>query len=423
MADEDQAAVARKRAKRNLDWALKSQEARRVAAMIKLAQSEPGIAVVPADLDRDPWLFNCPNGTIELRTGKLREHRRTDLITKICTTPFHPDAPAPTWQSFLDKVFNHENDVIAYLQRLLGYCITGDVREQQLPILWGSGSNGKSTLIGAALDTIGSDYAGQVAPDLLITPRGDRHLTELADLHGKRLCVASETGEGRPMNEERIKLLTGGDEIAARRMREDIWRFKPTHKIILQTNHRPVVRGGDFAIWRRIALVPFTVRFWDPTKPDEVALGLPDELRKDTSMPERLKAERPGILAWMMRGCLEWQRIGLCPPRCVTDATAEYRSGEDVVGRWLEECCVVMNQTRVKIKAGDAYPAFARWQELTGETPWNQRTFAERMATRFPAYTPSQGPPPANGQYKQVVHGTQWYFGLMLRAVDHDEEG
>src|SRR5262249_21283627 len=157
----------------------------------------------------------------------------------------------PTWERCLGDIFRGDAGLIAFLQRLLGYCLTGDVREQRLPILYGPGANGKSTFVGTVLETIGGDYAIQAVPDLLLSPRGERHLTELADLHGKRLVVCTETDEGRPLNESRVKTLTGGDRIRARRMREDPWEFSPCHKVFLQTNHLPRVRGNDHAIWRR----------------------------------------------------------------------------------------------------------------------------------------------------------------------------
>jgi putative DNA primase/helicase len=260
-------------AKKNLKWALESESARRINAMLDLARSEPGIPILPDQMDSDPWLFNCVNGTLDLRTGKLREHRREDYITKVCPTRYNANAVCKAWLRFLGGVFpddegEPDTELITFNQRLLGRCLTGDVSEQILPIFWGSGANGKSTLINAILETMGDDYAMKANADLLMTSRGERHPTELAQLFGMRLVVASETHQGRRINETLVKDLTGGEPIRARRMREDFWEFKPTRKVILLTNHKPRVAGTDEGIWRRLRLLPFTTTFgtWCPLR-------------------------------------------------------------------------------------------------------------------------------------------------------------
>jgi putative DNA primase/helicase len=196
--------------------------------MLDLARSEPGVPILPEQMDRDPWLFNCDNGTLELQTGRLREHRRQDYLTKLCPTRYLPEAPCPTWERFLGAVFpddegEPDRELIRYVQCFLGRCLTGDVTEQTLEIWWGSGANGKSTLINAVLGAIGPDYSMKANADLLMTSRGERHPTEVAGLFGMRLVVASETHQGRRLNEALVKDLTGGEPIRARRMREDFW--------------------------------------------------------------------------------------------------------------------------------------------------------------------------------------------------------
>jgi putative DNA primase/helicase len=383
-------------------WALKSEAAPRIHAMIGLAASEPGIPVLPDQLDRDPWLFNCPNGTLDLRTGRLREHRRGDLVTKLCPTEYHPDAPCPAWERFLGSIFPGEagrpdDELIGFVQRLFGYCLTGDVSEQVLPIFWGGGSNGKSTLLGTAQAVMGPEYAIRANPTLLMQGRGE-HATELAQLFGMRLVVASETEEGARLKESLVKDLTGGERIRARRMREDFWEFAPTHKVILQTNHKPQVRGTDAGIWRRLRLVPFRARFW---KPDEVGAGedVPAEMVADTRLPEKLRSEYPGILAWMARGCFDWQHGGLTLPEKVRTATTDYRQGEDVLAQWLAECCVT-GDANYRARSAALYLSYVKWCETNREDAAGRRAFGESMAER--------------GYERKVSNGT-WYLGVALR--------
>lgn len=248
-------------------------------------------------------------------------------------------------EGFLNAIFPDAEDepdreMITFMQRSLGRSLTGDVTEQILLIFWGVGANGKNTFINAIFDTIGSDYCLKANTDLLMASRGERHPTEIANLWGKRLVVASETHQGRKLNEALVKDLTGGEPLTARRMREDFWTFQPTHKVILITNHKPRVEERGEAIWRRVRLVPFTTIFWDPNDPSKDASQLPTNLRQDKQLGEKLKAEREGILAWLVRGCMDWQRDGLTLPEKVKVATQEYRIEEDTLKKWIEEDCI-----------------------------------------------------------------------------------
>jgi putative DNA primase/helicase len=343
--------------------AMRSEAKERIAAMIGLAESEPGIPVRPEQLDADPWLLNVQNGTIELRTGKLRAHSRKDLLTKIAPVEYHPDAEAPRWEAALAEWLPSEA-LRQFVQRLIGYCLTGDVSEQVLPFLHGPGANGKTTLINAILAMTG-DYGQQAAPDLLLAKHG-AHPTELADLFGARLVVSVEVEDGRRLAESLVKQLTGGDKIKARRMREDFWQWDPTHKVLLVANHRPVVRGTDHAIWRRIKLVPF-----DVTIPKE---------KQDQRLPEQLRAELPGILAWAVRGCLAWQREGLGEPEEVKAATATYRSEQDALAGFIQECCFVSPHAEARATA--LYEAYQGWCRANGEHEENQRRFGGRLRER-----------------------------------------
>jgi putative DNA primase/helicase len=379
-------------------FCLKSEAAPRINAMLSLAQSEPGIPVLPADLDSDPWSFNCVNGTVELRTGRLREHRREDRITKLCPVAFRPEAACAAWVRFLGAVFEGDGGLVAFVQRLLGRCLSGDVSEQILPIFWGGGANGKSTLVNAVLETMGPDYSMKAPAELLMQSKGDRHPCELAQLFGMRLVVASEAHQGRRLNEALVK---------ARRMQENFWQFNPTHKIIFLTNHKPVVVGTDAGIWRRLRLVPFGVRFWDPFEAANEGKDLPGALRQDKHLSEKLQAEAEGILAWMVRGCLDWQRDGLTLPEKVRTATAGYRQSEDVLARFIAECCVTGTEHRCR--SGKLYDAYKRWAEANGEEPLSGRRFGEAMSER---------------DYARYTSNGTWYRGIALLgggAADGDD--
>jgi putative DNA primase/helicase len=368
--------------------------ARGIANMLALARSEPEIPILPAKLDGDPWALNVQNGTLDLQTGKLRPHDRTDLLTKLCPTAFDPDAKCPNWEQMLSVIMANSADLITFLQRALGYSLTGSVAEQSLFLLWGKGSNGKSTFINAVLDVIGTDYAMQAPDGLLMVKRGDSHPTERADLFGKRFVSSVEVEDGARLAESLVKQLTGGDSVRARRMREDHWQFTPTHKLWMAANHKPTIRGTDHGIWRRVKLLPFVVTIAD--------------VDQDKDLPEKLKAERPGILAWAVRGCLDWQQRGLPEPPEVKAATAEYRAEMDVIGAFVAECCV--ESERFGAKAGDVYAAYGKWCQVNGEYAVNQRRFGLAMSER--------------GVERYKNNGT-WYrgLGLVTEGTEPSEPG
>ncbi len=343
--------------------ALKTEARSRIEAMVALARSEEGIAIIPNGLDADPWALNVENGTLDLRTGKLKDHRREDLITKIAGTSYDPEAQAPTWTAFLERVLPSE-PLRRFVQKLAGYSLTGDVSEQILPFLYGLGANGKSTFVTTMLAMAG-EYGQQAAPDLLVMKKGS-HPTELADLFGARLVASVEVEDGRRLAESLIKQLTGGERIRARYMHKDFFEFDPTHKPLLVANHRPEVRGTDHAIWRRIKLVPF-----DVTIPDE---------EKDPRLPEKLKAELPGILRWAVKGCLLWQEEGLGEPEEVRAATQGYRAEQDVLGRFIEDRCVL--HERATASATDLYEAYQEWCAENGEKEESQNKFGRWLSGR-----------------------------------------
>jgi P4 family phage/plasmid primase-like protien len=335
------------KAKGIIRWALKSEDKRQQSAMISLAWSEPTIPVSLAELDTELMLLNVRNGTIDLRTGKLQKHRREDLITQMAPVAFDENATCERWLETLNLVFGEDKELIDYFQRLCGLALTGMVTDLYLPILWGKGSNGKSTLISVLLDLLG-DYAMKAPCELLMAGSGNRHPTERATLFGKRLVVVVETEDGQRLRESQVKELTSFEPISARRMREDFWSFKPTHKPWLCTNHKPEVRGTDHGIWRRLKLVPFNVVIADD--------------KADKTMPAKLRKELPGILNWGIEGCLAWQKEGrITAPKVVEEATKKYRDDQDVVGAFLDEHCTIEKDLRAKSSA--TYARYLKFAE------------------------------------------------------------
>jgi putative DNA primase/helicase len=247
-------------------------------------------------------------------------------------------------------------ELVRYMQRLFGYCLTGLTTEQVMFILNGSGANGKDTILGRVKKVMG-DYAGLAAPSLLMASRGDRHPTETADLFGIRMAIASESNEHGKLNEVLVKQLTGSEKLKARRMRQDFFEFPALFKLILMTNHRPVIEGSDYAIWRRIHLVPFNAVF-------------KKGVNRDDTLPARLDQELPGILRWCVEGCLEWQRIGLQPPEVVKHATAQYKADQDVLSQFFDERCVLKQQAQITAKA--FYSAYSDWCSENGERAKSQ---------------------------------------------------
>lgn len=348
---------------RRFKWATSSESATCVESSLTMAEALLGI---DADtLDADPDLLGMRQGVLDLRTGEHRPHRQADRITKTCGAGFDPAAQAPTWTRVVRETFRDDGALIGYFQRLCGYMLSGHRGEHLLPIFWGSGANGKSTLLGALQAMLG-DYAGTAAPDLLIAKAGSEHPTSLADLQGRRLVVVSETGEAGRLNEERAKLLTGGDTITARRMRQDFYQFRPSHLLVLQTNHRPKVQGTDEGVWRRLRLIPF-------------AYTVPKEQR-DPQLPRKLLAELPGILTWAWQGWQRYQVHGFNDPPAVRAATADYREASDAVGLFLTEFCDVV--PGLTVTAGDLYRAYGQWCEEAGERARSQRDFGMRLSER-----------------------------------------
>ena len=345
-------------------WATQSLMANRITALLQMVK--PKLAVRPADFDQNTWLFNCLNGTVDLKTGELLPHKREDLITKLAPVNFDRDAKCPKFKKFLNEIFNNNQNIIDFLQALFGYCMTGETYTDIFSIFWGSGANGKSTLMGTIQTVIG-DYSKEAARDLFLNKIEDTHPTGLADLVGSRLVVTIETDENKRLAESLIKQLSGGDRIKARFMRQDYFEFEPTFKMILITNHKPIIHGTDTAIWRRIALLPFTVQ-------------IPPDKQNEQLRSYKFRDEWPGILNWLIEGCLMWQKVGLLKPPEVIAATEQYKSESDIIGDWLTE--------RAEISIGfeeiskQLYEDYSNFCEQLGDKPISNIVFGKRLAEK-----------------------------------------
>jgi putative DNA primase/helicase len=341
----------------------RTQTAAGINAMLTVAGTETEVALTPEKLDADPYLLDVANGTLDLRTGQLRPHDREDLLTKMCGAAYRPDAKAPEFTKFLEQIQPDEG-MRDFLARLFGHALLGKVVEHILAILYGVGANGKTTLVEAITKVLG-DYARPIDPGLLID-RGEVHPTGTAALFGLRLAVTHETDAGRRLAEGTVKRLTGGNKITARRMREDFWDFDPSHSIVMHTNHKPIVRGTDEGIWRRLRFVPFTV-------------VIPEDER-DGKLPERLALEADGILAWVVNGYRQWQDRGLAEPKPVTDATSTFRGESDMLGLFLKERCMINAHDHVR--SSELFAGWLKWCQRENVDAGTQTAFSRDLTDR-----------------------------------------
>lgn len=375
--------------------AVQSEADKRIRALISLAQSEPGVPVEPDELDRGEWLLNVQNGTLDLRTGDLRPHRREDLLTKLAPVAFDPAATCPRFEQFLREVFidgqgNPDPALIGYVQRVLGYAMSASVREQVFFILYGIGANGKGTLLDVAQDILG-DYAGEARSELLMKQKRQAAAPseDEADLHGRRLVKASETDAGRALSEALVKRLTGGDRIKARRLHGHLFEFPPTHKLFLLTNHKPEITGTDYAIWRRVHMIPFNACF--------------EGKAADPTLKDKLLAEAPGILNWLLAGCLEWQRDGLGVPAAVVKAVETYRAEMDTLQAFFDDRCTIEQGGGLGVvKAARLWNEYQAWCSEMNEQPGTQRKFGQLMTER---------------KFERVQRGDGTYYrGILLQT-------
>ncbi|MFI7148415.1 phage/plasmid primase, P4 family [Nonomuraea sp. NPDC050022] len=358
------------------------ESSRGVAGILSLAGTEKLIALDPSALDADSYLLNCANGVLDLRTGELLPPDPMLHLTKVTKAAFRADAEAPEFRKFLERILPDE-PVRAFVQRLLGYSLLGLVQEHILAVFYGVGANGKGTLLGS-VDYVLGDYAVTPDPELLAERSGNFHPTSSASLFGARLAVIQEFDEGRRLAEGTVKRLTGGDPIAARRMREDFWEFDPSHTFIMASNYRPVVRGADEGIWRRLRLVPFDVVI--------------PAAERDGELPQRLRLEADGILTWLVEGYAFWQVNGLDEPDAVTKATKEYRDDSDALARFLASRCTTAGF--VSVNATQLYTAWTRWCTSEGIESGSQTAFSNALVQR--------------GFDKVKSHGSMTFKGIGL---------
>lgn len=363
--------------------------AKTVAAVERLAKADRRIAATVDQWDSDPWILNTPDAVVDLRTGTSRSHRPQDYQTRI--TAVSPDGTCAVWLRFLSEITGGDTELQAFLQRMAGYALTGSTREHSLAFLHGTGSNGKSVFLNTLAGILGGYHKTAPIETFTVSNGGDRHPTELAGLRGARLVTAIETEEGRRWAESRIKSLTGGDPISARFMRQDFFEYTPRFKLVVAGNHRPGLRSVDEAIRRRFHLVPFTV-----TIPAE---------RRDLTLGDRLRAEWPGILAWAIDGCLEWQEHGLAPPDCVLAATEHYLEGQDAISAWIDDACDC--DAASWASRNELYGSWKAWSERNGEYVLPRARFFDALEGR--GYAPHRR------------NTGQGYSGLRLRQHDYGD--
>jgi putative DNA primase/helicase len=374
-------------------WALASQSESRINAM--LSQARPYLAVGMEDLDRDPWLVNCQNGTLDLRTGKLKAHDPADRITKVVPVDHDPGASCPRFERFLKEALV-DAALIKFVKRYSGYTLTGVTRERLLAILYGFGKNGKTTLVELLHEALG-DYARNTDVETLLIKKYQGVGNDVAALKGARFVSAAEVEKGRRLAESKVKQLTGRDTVTARFLFGENFDFKPEFKLWLSTNNKPVIQGTDDAIWDRIRLIPFTQRFEGP--------------KADPKLPDKLRAELAGVFAWMVEGCLEWQEHGLEEPKTVADATKQYREEMDTLAAFFEDRCVI--REGLLAPASCLYKQYQIWCDDAGEHAETQKMFGMRLSERGFVSEKIK-----RGQHKD----RKGWRGIGLRADDPEPE-
>jgi len=347
-------------------YAAKSESRQAIESTIHLAKTEEGIPLRVESLDTNSYLLGVANGVINLRTGGLREETKKEYITKQAPVEFNPIATCPRWFEFLNEVMDGDNEMIDYLKRIVGYSLTGDTKEQVLFFLFGHGANGKSVFVNTIQDLLG-DYAIQTPVSTLMTRGKGSINNDVARMRGARFVATTETEEGSKFNESEIKLLTGGDTITCRFLRQEYFEYRPEFKIWISGNHKPVP-GDGHSIWRRLILIPFEI--------------IVDESDQDKELNLKLREELSGILNWAIEGCLEWQEKGLKTPQKIVDAIREYKSEMDRVLTWMDECCQPKPRIGAEIKASELYSSYKSWAIDNGEWAMSQRIFGNKLSEK-----------------------------------------
>ena len=339
-----------------------SENARRRKSCIEMATQIDKLNITSDQLDTNPWLLNCQNGTLNIKTKEFTEHSQKDFITKIANVNYDPAADCPMWKQFIREIMDYKNDVINFLQTACGWAVTGDIREQTMFILFGSGANGKSTFLNVILSLLG-EYAMATNTETFMRKTGEQITNDIARLRGARFVTTTEAEEGRRLSEPLIKKITGNDQMTARFLYGEYFSFTPNFKIFMATNHKPVIKGTDYGIWRRIKLIPFTTR-------------IPED-KQDKLLEEKLKTEASGILNWLLEGTDKWLNEGLVAPSIVLDATEEYKGEMDVIGIFIKNRCI--EKADVKIRIWEMYKAYSDWCDSNNEHAVSERFFTMRL--------------------------------------------
>lgn len=360
-ADIANAATAKER-KRLFTWAVHTEGLAARNNMIK--DSRPMVAIEVSELDQDRWLLNVANGTLDLRTGNLAAHAQSDKLTKLINVDFDPNAECSQWEAFLNECMANNQHLVSYLQKTVGYSLTGDVSEKAIFIMHGPTNTGKTTFIETVSALIG-EYAAKIQTQTLMWQRERNNTNDIARLKGARFVYACESEESERLAEGRLKEISGGDTITARFLHAEFFEYDPEFKVWLATNHKPRV-SNDPATWDRLKLIPFVV-------------PVPED-RKDKKLKQKLRSELSGILRWAIDGCLMWQRDGLRHPDDVIAATKDYRNQMDVIGMFIDECCDIGEFFRVTSR--DLYDAYKRWSADSGEYTESQRALGLKLRDR-----------------------------------------
>jgi putative DNA primase/helicase len=343
-------------------YAMQSEAMRRRKAFIEAASLIADLNITVNDVDKDPWLFNVENGTIELKTGVFREHRRGDMITRLARVSYDGTADCPAWKQFIREIMNYNTDLTGFLQTAAGWALTGDTSEQTMFILYGSGANGKSTFLNTLMRILG-DYAIAASTETFMKKNGEQISNDIARLRGTRFVTTAEAEQGKRLSEPLIKQITGNDAMTARFLYGEFFDFVPTFKIFMATNHKPMIRGTDHGIWRRIKLIPFTTTITAE--------------KQDKHLEEKLIREGPGILNWLMEGVRRWFAEGLILPPEISSATEEYRNEMDVLGNFIKECCI--QGPECSVRARELFRAYQEWCDENNEHACSERFLSLRL--------------------------------------------
>jgi len=342
--------------------AMQSESARRRKALIEVASWIPELNIKTDSLDTNPWLFNVKNGTIDLKAGEVRPPNPDDLITRIANVEYNPDAGCPAWKKFIMEIMGYNAELIHFIQNAAGWAITGDTSEQTMFILFGTGANGKSTFLNTIMNLLG-DYAIATPTETFMKKTGDQITNDIARLRGTRFVTTTEAEHGKRLSEPLIKQITGNDRMTARFLYGEFFNFVPTFKIWMATNHKPVIKGTDHGIWRRIKLIPFITRI--------------EEENQDKHLEEKLMAEGSGILNWLIEGAMRWCKEGLKTPNIIISATDEYRAEMDIIGNFIRERCI--QKEGVSIRSRELFKCYQEWCMENNERTCSERFFCLRL--------------------------------------------